>query len=1134
MTRAWSEFFVEIPFLWDLCLRLSMVLVAAWGLHAALARCNPRWRVQLWRFTSVAVLIVMAATCMPRIAVLVEQQVAAVEPVVEEPSLVTMSQPMPRGAGTVDDVSKLPPIDSWTEFPLESFLPEEEVATAAVAIPAEPPQITAKSPWAMWLLASIWAAGASMLAVRWTAAQLRIRNLLSHTIPAPKQSARLLRSVADRLNIFGDFDLRLSSETDVPFVAGLMRPIVVLPARMAKQRFAHELPAIFAHELTHVKSRDLIWMGVSQWIAIPLWFHPLTWKATMAHSMACEEVADAVAADDVGDVARYSGTLARVALAAVSHPPATAAISMARSSQIMSRLARLKRGLSNYPLARHWVFLAALAGLLVVVPLATIELAYADIETTSDATETGNGEAGRVLHFPQSHSVGVLYIATEKELEWWDTYFKRFDYRRDWDWKYFGQAQGDVQLPADVKVKLEIKKAGGANTSWITKLRPDDLYEVFIYPHPGNGDSFRFGNAQARHLGHLTGLTELSIQHTQVTGPGLRALKPLRELEKLMYFSEQANNDSLRSIGELTSLETLSLGKAKWDDTGLAHLSNLNKLEELNLPFAGIPGRGFDAVMQLPNLKYISGGMFFKNVHLSRLKKSKSLKALHLSGNTLLNDDSMKYVAQLPQLEYLDLWHTNIGDAGINHLRTLTSLKRLGLMVSRQGDRPRITSAGTTGLSEMSSLEVIDFADVGDPDGVLEQISKLESLKSVWIGGRRETGLISDAGLKHLAKLSKLERLTTYGSAFTDTGAAELTKLGGLKWLSVQTDNITDDGLAQLSTLKELRYIKIYNSNKNAGITFQGVSRLNGLTNLTELWYLGPMRPTPSEKGLDFSGMPRMEKLGMSGLRDEDIVGLKNCENLKWLQGSSLTNDGVAELAGFRHMERLTISGEEITDDALIHLADMKALNMLTINAPITDEGLKEIEKLKSLEYLTVETTNRLSPAAVQSVQTNLPTLRRISINDNRASVKRTKKKSLRFGQDAPAFEFTSLDGTKLSLENQRGKVVLLYFWSTNCKPCVASMPKLKKAYAELSEYQDFAMIGISGDENDTIWKDFIRKQKLTWPQVRIGDKSKTATAYGVTGYPKYILIGRDGKILATNAGAVGGALRKALEVDGE
>ncbi len=1132
MTRAWSEFFIEMPLLWDLCLRLSVVLIVAWGLHAALARCNPRWRVQLWRFTSIAVLIVMAATCLPKIAVLVEQQVAAVEPVVEEPSLVTMSQPMLRGAGTVGDISKLPSIGSETEFPLDPFIPAEEAATTSVAIPAEPPQETATSSWVKWLLASVWAAGASLLAVRWTAAQLGIRNLLSRTTPAPKQSARLLRSVADRLDIFGDFDLRLSTETDVPFVAGLLRPIVVLPARMAEQQFAPELPAIFAHELTHVKSRDLIWMGISQWITIPLWFHPLTWRATSAHSMACEEVADAVAADNVGDVARYSGTLARVALAAVSHPPATAAISMARSSQIMSRLARLKRGLSNTPLARRWVILSALTGLLAVLPLATIKLAYADNESAT--ATTSNNQTGRVLHFPKKQSVGVLYFATEKELEWWDTYFKRFDYRRDWDWKYLGQAQGDVELPPGAQVKLEIKKAGAANTSWITKLRPDDLYEVYVYPHPGNGDSYRFGNAQARHLGHLTGLTELTIQFTQVTGPGLRALKPLHKLEKLMYFSEQADNDSLRSIGELTSLETLSLGKAKWDDAGLAHLSNLDQLTELNLPFAGIPGRGFDAVLQLPNLKFISGGVFFKNAHLARLKKSKSLEALDLSSNTLIDDDSMKYVAQLPQLKYLNLWHTNINDAGVKHLRPLTSLKRLKLMVSRQSDRPRITSAGVTALSEMSSLEVLDFADVGDPDGVLEQISKLKNLKSVSIGGRRDTGFISDAGLKHLAKLTKLERLTAYGSEFTDVGAAGLAKLSGLKWLSLQTNGITDDGLAQLAALNELRYLSLYSDNKNAGITFQGVSRLNGLTNLTELWYQGQMRPAPGEQGLDFSGMPALEKLGMNGLRDEDIVGLKNCNNLKWLQGSSLTNAGVADLAGFRKMERLTITGEEITDDALVHLGDMPKLNMLTVNAPITDEGLKEIENIKSLEYLTVETTNRLSPAAVRSVQTNLPTLRRISINDNRASVKRTKKKSLRFGQDAPPFELTSLDGTKLSLENQRGKVVLLYFWSTNCKPCVASMPKLKKAYAELSAYQDFAMIGLSGDENDSIWKEFIRKQKLTWPQVRIGDKSKMAAAYGVTGYPKYILIGRDGKILATNAGAVGGALKKALEVDGE
>jgi len=1136
MMRAWSDWLVELPLAADLGLRLTFVLALGWGLHAALVRRHPRWRVQLWRGVSVAVLLVVGATFLPRVSIFVQRQVEMAQP--DEPqsdseiSTVATSAPQLRGAGVYSDPADIPPSYDWSEPPLESFLASK--TEDVIEIEDAPASFFPFNHWSLrwfkWGLAAAWLIGMSLLALRWVSAQWRVRGLIARSTIAPKHSARILRRVADQLDVFGDFDLRVSSEIDVPFVTGLWRPMVILPARMVEPNFARELPAIFAHELSHVKSRDLVWMGVSQWVSIPLWFHPLAWKLTSAHSMACEEVADGIAAQNVGDVARYSGTLARVALEAVSHPPAAAAISMARSSQIMTRLTRLQRGLSLGPITRRWILAATFTGLLAIAPVATLQLAYADDDkkTADNSTDT---EATRVLHFPKSFSVGSLSIATSKESEWWDRYFKRFDYRRDWDWRYHGQAKGDVTVPRDAKVRLEILKPGARNTSWIKKLDPDDLYEIFVFPHPARQDRFSFGDAQIRNFSHLTGLRELSIQHVQITGRGLRSLKPLHKLEKLIFASLTSDNNCLKSIGELKSLQVLSIGKADWDDAGLAHLSELNELEEIFLPFSGVPGRGFDAVVKLPKLKYITGAQFFKSVHLAKLRQSTALRALVMQQNVDLTDDSMKYVAQLPQLEYLDLWHTNISDEGVKQLGTLKALKRLNIKVNFQRGGPLITAASADAIAQMDSLEILDAGNVGDVDEFINKISGLKNLKSLSIGGLRDTGLLSDAGAESISKFPHLDRLTVSGTDFSDAATEHLAKLKELKWLFLLSDTITDDGLGNFAALKELRYAHISGSAKRGKLTYSGVTKLNGLTNLTELWYYAKP-PAEDEPPLDFSGMPALEKLGMTGFRNQDIAGLKNCRNLKWLQGAQLDNEGFAHLDAFPKMERLYVAGGNFDDDALAHLEGMSRINWLTINGPVSEKALPHLEKLKSLELLRINTTEKFSAASIRRLKNSLPNAMLLTIDHDRAEKKLPKKQHLRHGQDAPPFEVTLFDGEKVSLKDYRGKVLLLYFWSTNCGPCVASVPKLKEAYAELSQYKDFAMIGLSGDDNDPVWKNFVQQKKLTWPQARIGDQSKMALAYGVAGYPRYIVIDRNGKVLTSVSGEVDSALKKALEAN--
>lgn len=70
----------------------------------------------------------------------------------------------------------------------------------------------------------------------------------------------------------------------------------------------------------------------------------------------------------------------------------------------------------------------------------------------------------------------------------------------------------------------------------------------------------------------------------------------------------------------------------------------------------------------------------------------------------------------------------------------------------------------------------------------------------------------------------------------------------------------------------------------------------------------------------------------------------------------------------------------------------------------------------------------------------------------------------------APDFSFTSLDGEHITLDDLKGKVVLLDFWGTWCPPCVESVPELRNLHKKYSKEPSFVLIGISSDSEDGVW----------------------------------------------------------------
>ncbi|HUJ94139.1 MAG TPA: redoxin domain-containing protein [Terriglobales bacterium] len=112
----------------------------------------------------------------------------------------------------------------------------------------------------------------------------------------------------------------------------------------------------------------------------------------------------------------------------------------------------------------------------------------------------------------------------------------------------------------------------------------------------------------------------------------------------------------------------------------------------------------------------------------------------------------------------------------------------------------------------------------------------------------------------------------------------------------------------------------------------------------------------------------------------------------------------------------------------------------------------------------------------------------------------------------APAFSIVTTEGQRISIDELKGRVVLMDFWATWCGPCRAALPHIREI-AKKFQGQPLVVLSINLDDDQQKWKAFIAKNEMTWPQYG-GDggfKGPMATLFGVREIPQTFTIDADG-----------------------
>jgi len=115
-------------------------------------------------------------------------------------------------------------------------------------------------------------------------------------------------------------------------------------------------------------------------------------------------------------------------------------------------------------------------------------------------------------------------------------------------------------------------------------------------------------------------------------------------------------------------------------------------------------------------------------------------------------------------------------------------------------------------------------------------------------------------------------------------------------------------------------------------------------------------------------------------------------------------------------------------------------------------------------------------------------------------------------------FKLLDLNGNELVLNNHQGKVIFLNFWATWCPPCRNEMPSMESLNKKM-EGSNFVMIAVNIQEKNSIVKEFIKKNKYTFPVI-IDETGEVSAKYQIRSIPTTFIIDTKGKIAGVFTGS--------------
>lgn len=346
----------------------------------------------------------------------------------------------------------------------------------------------------------------------------------------------------------------------------------------------------------------------------------------------------------------------------------------------------------------------------------------------------------------------------------------------------------------------------------------------------------------------------------------------------------------------------------------------------------------FIDTLEQQRIRVVEANGFMTDDVLKRIAKLDHVTSLRLGGSRQLSDDGLLHLANMPQLEELELSEYPGGkltDRGLEVLRQLPNLRKFE-MTWQAG----ISDAGVANLKYCDKLESVNL--MGSPTGD----GAIEALRGKPLLHRLDTGrLVTDAGL---AMLHDFPLFKSWHGEVPPPG----TKGEPPTHLLIDGP-FTNKGLEGLKGLDGVCALDLFWH--VTGITSDGFAVLPHMRNLLVLACDGKLSDNEAMRHIGM--IPRLRHLRTqeSAADDDGFIALSRSQTLEGFWGrrcEHLTGRGFKALSTMPSLRSLGVNCANVDDDAFASLPHFPSLRELTPMG-VLDAGFRHIGKCTRLERLT-------------------------------------------------------------------------------------------------------------------------------------------------------------------------------------
>ncbi len=407
-----------------------------------------------------------------------------------------------------------------------------------------------------------------------------------------------------------------------------------------------------------------------------------------------------------------------------------------------------------------------------------------------------------------------------------------------------------VPVTADRDVLVALYEAtGGADwdrrDGWMTDIAIQNWYGVTV-----NDDGY---------------VTELNLQHNNLTGSLPAELGDLARIERIKMSGNELTGNIPPELGELTNLRGLFLSDNQLSGSIPPEFGNLANVDTLYLSINQLSGPIPPELGKMKSLEWLS---LFENRLSGPLPKElgnlKKLKTLWLAGNAI-EGPLPPELGEMASLEELTFSRNQVSGPLPAALGRLRSLKRISAYNNR------IDGSIPPELGNAVSLEKLNLSINRLTGSIPRELGNLSNLESLSLFKNGLSGEIPS----ELGNLERLERMLIGDNELTGALPPELGRLSNLRDLHVGRNRLSGPIPPELAAMSNLQYMALFNNNFSGPLP----PEIGGLTGLTNLW----LWRNPGLEGLLPRSLLNIESLSSLSVFETGLCAQIDAEFQRWL-----------------------------------------------------------------------------------------------------------------------------------------------------------------------------------------------------------------------------------------------------------